>query len=117
MPTIFDPIPTAQARPVAELEQTYFELPESTETGPVCGSCSQHARRSLDDRRVQVRHATADHVRYCFGANYEAEAEMRAETLAERRTEMYFEGAFREPTAEDLMEDARERWLLSLQGN
>lgn len=115
MPTIFDPIPTADARSVAELEQTYFELPESTETGPVCGSCSQHARRSLGDRRAQVRHATAAHVRYCFGANYEAEAEARAEALVERRTEQYFEGAFREPSGEDLYEEARERWLESLQ--
>lgn len=111
---ILTPIPAEQARPVAELEQTYFELPEFTETGPVCGSCSQHARRSLDDRRAQVRHATADHVRYCFGTNYEAKAEMRAETLAERRTEQYSEGAFRMPTGEEAYEEDRERWVESL---
>lgn len=116
---IYTPIPADQARSLDRLdgEGAYAELPESTITGPVCGSCSQHARRNEGDRRIQVRHATVAHVRYCFGVNYDAEAEARAEVLAERRTELYFEGAFREPTAEDLMDEARERWLLSLQGN
>lgn len=112
-------IPASQARTIDQLEGqgAYAELPDITLTGPVCGSCSQHARRVEGDRRAQVRHATVEQVRYCFAVNYDAEAEVRAEQLVERRTEMYFEGAFREPTAEDLMEDARERWALSLQGN
>jgi bacterioferritin-associated ferredoxin len=111
-------IPASQARSIDQLdgEGAYAELPEITTTGPVCGSCSQHARRVEDDRRIQVRHATVEHVRYCFGVNYDAEAEMRAEAYAERRTEMFFEGAFRMPTAEDEEEDARERYYLSLQG-
>lgn len=111
-------IPASQARAIDQLEGdgAYAELPEITLTGPVCGSCTQHARRVEDDRQIQVRHATVEHVRYCFGVNYDAEAEARAEMLAERRTEMYFEGAFRAPTAEDLEEDARERYYLSLQG-
>jgi hypothetical protein len=111
-------IPANQARSIDQLdgEGAYAELPEITLTGPVCGSCSQRERRVEGDRRIQVRHATVEHVRYCFGVNYDAEAEARAEMLAERRTEMFFEGAFREPTAEDIEEDARERFYLSLQG-
>lgn len=111
-------IPASQARTIDQLDtgSVYPELPDATLTGPVCGSCSQHARRVEDDRRIQVRHATVEHVRYCFGVNYDAEAEALAEAYAERRVEMFFEGAFRMPTAEDQLEDARERWALSLQG-
>jgi hypothetical protein len=116
-------IPASQARPIDQLEGrgAYAELPDATLTGIVCGSCTQHARRAEWDAgqvkiRDVIRHATVEHVRYCFGVNYDAEAEARAEMLAERRTEMYFEGAFRAPTAEDLEEDARERYYLSLQG-
>lgn len=116
-------IPASQARTIDQLDTgaPYPELPDATLTGPVCGGCSQRARRiEWEAGRIRtrdaIRHATVEHVRYCFGVNYDAQAEMRAEVEAERRTEMFFEGAFRMPTAEEQEEDARERWALSLQG-
>lgn len=98
-----------------ELAQGYYEFPEATRTGVVCGQCSASERDRTGDRKAQVRHASAALVRYCFGTRAAMDAETKADLEAERRVELYFEGAFDMPSAEDAEEDARERWLASLQ--
>lgn len=102
------------AKSVDLLMQGYYEFPEATSTGIVCGQCSKSERDRTGDRKAQVRHASTEHVRYCFGTRAAMDAETAAEMAAERAATRYFEGADRF-SAEDVEEDARERWLMSLQ--
>lgn len=91
----FTPIPADQATSIEELREGYFAIPENTLTGVVCGFCTQIERKG--GNRVQVRHASVAHVRYCFATNYEAEAEMRAEQHAENAWLRWAEGGW-DPT-------------------
>lgn len=77
-------IPIAQARPVEALREGYYEGPDYTDAGVVCGGCSQHYTG-------QVRHASVEHVRYCFALAAEIAAESAAELEAERRNERFWE--------------------------
>lgn len=102
------PMATFAALPV-ELLSVYGGV-EATLSGVVCGKCTFW----LDGEKILVRHASVEHVRACFSLAEEAAQIAAAECYAERRNELYFEGAFRQPDADDLYEDARERWLESL---
>jgi hypothetical protein len=91
-------IPLAQARPVEVLREGYYEGPDYTDAGVVCAGCSQHYTG-------QVRHASVEHVRYCFALAAEMEAEAAAEHAAERAVERYFEergGAEYDPREREL---------------
>lgn len=91
-------IPLAQARSVEVLSQGYYEGPDATDAGVVCGGCSQHYAD-------QVRHASVAHVRYCFALVAEMAAEAAAEQEAERRNERYWEergGAEEDPREREL---------------
>jgi hypothetical protein len=95
------------ARSVAELEELYYETPEATVDGIVCGLCSRHERHP-DGTRVSVRHASVDHVAYCYSLYYQIEAESADERAAELANERYFE----ERGAQD---DPRERELWAME--
>lgn len=110
------PMATFAATPVHLLDGYRFSGdPEVTLSGIVCGQCSDRYRDE-NNKRIILRHASVEHVRACYDASARAEAEAAAEYEAERRNELYFEGAFRQPSGEDLYEEARERWLESLRG-
>jgi hypothetical protein len=79
----------AQAVPVDQLMQGYFEPAEQTIDGVACAGCSTLARRAGD--RTQVRHASVAHVRYCFGMRAAMAAEAQSEHEAERSVERFFE--------------------------
>lgn len=104
------PIAIFAAAPVEQL--SVYSGAEATLSGIVCGQCTFW----LDGKKILVRHASVEHVRACFALGDEARALCEADMAAERRNELHFEGAFREPDADDVYEDARERWLESLRG-
>lgn len=108
-------IPAEFAQTEDELAKGYYEFPEATRIGVVCGQCSTSERDRTGDRKAQVRHASIALVRYCFDTRAAMDAETKAEMDAERRVELYYEGAFDMPSGEEVHEDARERWLASLQ--
>lgn len=79
------------ATPAADL--SIYNGPEATLTGPVCGSCSD--TYSVDgEPRVQVRHATVEHVRTCHALAEEAAAQQAADIWAEGAYLRYAEGGW-----------------------
>lgn len=84
-------VPADQARPVSELvdDGGYLYFPEATETGVVCGRCSEWGCRGR-----KVRHASAAHVRACHAAHVQQKEfadQQAAELEAEARVERFFE--------------------------
>lgn len=100
-------VPAAQARSVAQLGELYYEGPDYTATGVVCGACTDSLHVS-GEPRVQVRHASVELVGYCADLRQQIEAESAAELAAEAAVERYFE----ERGAQD---DPRERELWALE--
>lgn len=84
-------IAVEDATSVEDLEQEYFGQPQDTITGVVCGQCSKHERETTGDRKAQVHHASAAHVRLCYSQRAAMDAESAAEQAAERSVERHFE--------------------------
>lgn len=94
------------ARPVLDLYLT--EQPEHTADGIVCGLCSAHERTC--GRTEPVRHASVAHVRHCYAAVAQQDAEHREEIAAERSAERYFEEGPNGGYYAGSEEEARDRW-------
>lgn len=83
----------AQARTIAQLQELYYEGPEATDAGIVCGQCTDYHGRF--EPGLQVRHASVTHVSFCYDLGRQMKAESEAEAAAELRNERYFENGCR----------------------
>lgn len=81
-------VTAAQARTVAQLDELTYESPEPTLDGVTCGLCTSTARRLGDPA---VKHASVEHVRYCYTQHTDWAAEAAAEQAAELAVERWFE--------------------------
>jgi hypothetical protein len=78
-------IPAEVAQTIEELAaEDLFATVDRTLTGPVCGDCSDFARAY--EPGTVVRHASVDHVRFCW--------RLREDLAEQTRQEMWAEGAW-----------------------
>jgi hypothetical protein len=84
------PVEISAARSVEALLEGYYEMPDNTIGGVVCGRCTDVERR-YDRKADQVHHASVQHVRYCYDMAAYQDAEAKAELEAERRNERFWE--------------------------
>lgn len=104
-----------QARTVAELREGYYELPDRTTTGIVCGQCAR-GERELIPTFGRTYHASVAHVRHCHRVHADMEAEARSERESEQAVERFYEEGPHGGTYAGSQEEARDRWTDSLRG-